>query len=210
MNTQIPPEEQYTSIPANSSDSEHIYWFPMKVTPSRCLKICELLKNQGVEYFFPYDEKVEFDTEKYEITQTPKIDDLIFVKGTKPQLTALKHSGTLLRFMRFVTFIPQSKLRNDMTRLERRAVNRIMVIPDAEMEQFIKVVSQESTRVSLLPFSDSLKQIGHKIRIIQGPLAGIIGTLRRISNNKHIHIDCGNLITIQIDYMPKAMYEKLD
>lgn len=209
IKTNIRSEENISSIPANSSDSEHIYWFPMKVPPSRCLKICELLKEQEIDYFMPYDEILEPDSKQYKITTTPKIDDLIFVRSTKVQLTILKHSGSLLRFMRFITFIPKSKKHNEMTRLERRAANRIVVIPNAEMEQFIKVINQESSRVSLIPFSETFNHIGHKIRIIQGPLAGTIGTLRRISGNKHVHIDCGNLFTVQIDYMPKDRYEVL-
>ena len=203
-------EETTTSIPANSLDSEHTYWFPMRVTYGRSLKVGEQLAEMEIEYFLPYDEKLEPHPEKYRILTTPLINNLIFVRSSKDKLVELKHSESILRHMRFITFIPESKKHKDMTPLERSAANRILIIPDSEMKQFIRTVNENTSRVTLIPFSETFKHIGHKIRIIQGPLAGTIGTLRRISGNKHVHVDCGNLITVQIDYMPKDMYERLD
>ena len=94
--------------------------------------------------------------------------------------------------------------------MEKDAVRRIVVVPDAEMSQFFQAIKQTTNHVTLIPYSDVFKYIGHKIRILEGPLAGYIGTLRRFKKNKNVCIDCGGFLTAKLGYMRKDKYEIIE
>lgn len=199
------------SIPSYGSSSNEVHWFPMRIAYDKdALVICTALEEQNIEYFLPTDDTVVVNGESTKVVKKPKLKDLIFVHSTKSHLTELKHKDTKCRYLRFITYIPHSEIRNGMTTLERSASNRIVIIPDAEMEQFMKVVTNDSIKITLIPYSETFNHIGRKIRILQGPLEDCVGTLRRIKNNKHVHIDCGGIVTVQLGYMRKEMYELLD
>lgn len=199
-----------TSIPAHGDEDQVVHWFPMRVVYDKVLLVNRTLEELGVEHYLALEEKIDISSGKPRVISVPIIDDLIFVHSTKKHITELKHGFAHCQHLRFITFIPRSELRNGMTEMEKEAVRRIVVVPDAEMSQFFQAINQTTNHVTLIPFSDVFKYIGHKIRILQGPLAGCVGTLRRIKKNKHVHIDCGGFLTAELGFMPKEMYEIIE
>lgn len=216
INTGIDTEEvlyssQYSSsIPAHGHEDLVVHWFPMRVVYNKVLLVNQTLEKLGVEHYLALEEKIDISSGKAIIVSIPIIDDLIFVRSTKKHITELKHGSAHCQHLRFITFIPHSKLRNGMTEMEKEAVSRIVVVPDAEMSQFLQAINQMTNHVTLIPYSQVFKYIGHKIRILQGPLAGCIGTLRRIKKNKRVCIDCSIFLTAELGYMPKEMYEIIE
>lgn len=200
-----------SSIHAYGGSDQEPHWFPMRVAYNKdVMEIGYALEIQEIEYFLPKDIVVEPHAEGPKYKFRPKIADLIFVHTTKTRLTELKHNGSPCRYLRFITFIPHSDQRLHMTPMERSAANRIVIIPDDTMSIFMKIVDYYANQIELIPYSETFNHIGRKIRILQGPLAGTIGTLRRIKNNKHVHIDCGGILTVQLGYVPKEMYELVE
>lgn len=196
------------SIPAYGKSEQELHWFPMRVAYDQdIMKIRKALGEQNLESYLPTEDEIVPCHDGHKVITKPKVKDLIFVHSTKSELTQVKHTRTLCRYLRFITFIPHDELKKQMTLLERSAANRIIVIPDEEMYGFIKAVDENANHVELIPYSETFNHIGRKIRILQGPLAGTIGTLRRIKNNKHVHIDCGGIVTVELGYMPKGKYE---
>ena len=182
----------------------------MRVVYDKVLQVNRTLKKLGVEHYLALEKKIDVSSGKPKVVSIPIIDDLIFVRSTKKHITELKHTAAHCQHLRFITFIPRSELRNGMTEMEKEAVRRIVVVPDAEISQFFQAINQTANHVTLIPYSDVFKYIGHRIRILQGPLAGCIGTLRRIKKNKHVHIDCGGFLTAELGYMPKEKYEIIE
>lgn len=204
-------DRRIQSIPAYGCLDQEAHWFPMRVSYGRSVKVAQELEKLKIEYFLPVKEQVKTNIENYSIVCSPIIHNLIFVRSTKAELTDLKHRPNCpCRHLRFMTYIPRNAQHNEMTMQEQRFANRIIIVPGEEMQLFIKTVSLLCDQVSLISYSETFNHIGRKIRIIQGPLAGCIGTLRRIKNNKYVHIDCGGIVTAQIRYLPKAMYELID
>lgn len=199
-----------SSIPAFGDIDKDVHWFPLRVAYNHLLEVKKQLDELKIESFIPTEEQAEAHAEGYKKVDILQIDDLIFVHSTKAILTEIKHRNKKCRHLRFVTFIPYSEKKVKMTRLELCAVNRILVIPNSEMEEFIHAVNEYRNKVQILPYSEIFNHIGRKIRILEGPLAGSIGTLRRIKNNKHVHIDCGGLITAELGYIQKSCYELLE
>ena len=216
INTRIDTEEvlcssqNSTSIPAHGDEDQVVHWFPMRVAYNKVLLVNKTLKKIGVEHYLPVEEKIDVSSGKPKVVCKPIIDDLIFVRSTKNHITELKNGTAHCQHLRFITFIPRSELRNGMTETEKDAVRRIVIVPDSEMSQFFQAINQTTNHVKLIPYSEVFKYIGHKIRILQGPLAGCIGTLRRIKKNKHVHIDCGGFLTAELGYIPKEKYEIIE
>lgn len=202
--------DKLSSIHAADTEQER-HWFPMRVAYDKdVLKISHELKKLEIDFFLPADDEILPHAEGYNIRKKPIIMDLIFVHATKTELTDLKHRSSLCRYLRFITYIPYSDQKRNMTPMERSSANRIVIIPDVEMQAFIHAVTLLNENVTLIPYSETFNHIGRKIRILQGPLAGTIGTLRRIKNNKHVHIDCGGLLTAELGYVPREMYELIE
>ena len=199
-----------SSIPTHGDEDQVVHWFPMRVVYDKVLLVNRTLDELGVEHYIALEEKIDISSGKPRVVSIPIIDDLIFVRSTKKHITELKHGFAHCQHLRFITVIPRSELRNGMTEMEKDAVRRIVVVPDAEMSQFFQAINQTTNHVTLIPYNDVLKYIGHKIRILEGPLAGYIGTLRRLKNNKRVCIDCGGFLTANLGYMPKDKYEILD
>lgn len=198
---------QCCSIPTGEASNNEVHWFPMRVAYEHIKGVARDLKKADLRYFIPANKRVEAHVEGYKIVEVPILDDLIFVQSTKANLEESKKSDTYLRYLRFITFIPHGALRNDMTPMEKSLATRIVTIPNAEMEEFFKTIDENADNVTLIPYRETFNHIGRKIRMLQGPLAGKICTLRRIENNKHVHIDLKGFLTIQLNYTPKAMYE---
>lgn len=199
-----------SSIPSHGDENQVVHWFPMRVVYDKVLLVNRTLEELGVEHYLALEEKIDISSGEPRVVSVPIIEDLIFVRSTKNHITELKHGSAHCQHLRFITFIPRSELRNGMTESEKDEVRHIVVVPDAEMSQFFQAINQTTNHVTLIPYSDVFKYIGHKIRILQGPLTGCIGTLRRIKKNKHVHIDCGGFLTAELGFMPKEMYEIID
>ena len=199
-----------TSIPTHGDEDQVVHWFPMRVVYDKILLVDKTLGKLGVDHYLALEEKIDVSSGKPKVIKKPIIDDLIFVHSTKKHITNLKHTAAHCQHLRFITIIPRSELRNGMTESEKDEVRRIVVVPDAEMSQFFQAINQTTNHATIIPFSEAFKDIGRKIRILQGPLAGCIGTLRRVKNNKRVYIDCGGFYTAELGFMPKETYEKLD
>ena len=216
INTGIDTEEvlyssqHSTSIPTHGDEDQVVHWFPMRVVYDKVLLVNRTLEELGVEHYLALEEKIDTSSGKPKVIKKPIIDDLIFVRSTKKHITELKHGFAHCQHLRFITFILRSELHNGMTEMEKDAVSRIVVVPDAEMSQFLQAINQTTNHVTLIPYSDVINYIGHKIRILQGPLAGCVGTLRRYKKNKHVHIDCCGFLSARLGYMRKDKYEILD
>lgn len=198
--------QHISSIPSHGDEDQDVHWFPMRVVYDKVLLVNRTLEELGVEHYLALEEKIDISSGEPRVVSVPIIENLIFVRSTKKHITELKHGSAHCQHLRFITFIPRSELRNGMTEMEKDAARRIVVVPDAEMSQFFQAINQTTYHVTIIPFSEAFKDIGRKIRILQGPLAGCIGTLRRVKNNKRVYIDCGGFYTAELGYLPKDKY----
>ena len=197
--------ESKNYIPAYGANNE-LHWFPMKVALSRVLSVGKVLDEANIKFFIPTNEDVIPNIDGHKIVQIP-IADLIFIYSSKDKIEYLKATNQYCHSLCFITEIPHSEIKIDMTELEKRQVNRIIIVDDLSMAKFLDNINTIRNKVTLLQYSETFSHIGKRIRIIDGPLAGTEGVLRRVKGNKHVHLDLGNLLTAQIDYVPGHMYE---
>lgn len=198
-------KESKNYIPAYGANAE-LHWFPMKVALSRVLSIGNVLNQENIKFFIPTNEDVIPSIGGHKIVQIP-MADLIFIYSSKDKIEHLKATNQYCHSLCFITEIPHSEIKICMTELEKRQVNRIIIVDDLSMTKFLDNINKIRNKITLLQYSETFTHIGKHIRIIDGPLAGTEGVLRRVKGNKHVHLDLGNLLTAQIDYVPGYMYE---
>ena len=194
-----------TYIPAYGSNADK-YWLPMKIAKSRALLVSEILDEEKIVYFLPTNDEILSKKETHQVATVP-MADLIFIHSSKDKIEQLKVSNKYCHSLCFTTEIPHSEIKAGMTELEKRQVNRIIIVDDQTMTKFLENISKIRNKITLLQYSETFSHIGKRIRLIDGPLAGTEGVLRRVKANKHIHLDLDNLLTAQIDYVPGHTYE---
>ena len=167
-------------------------WFPMRVTYGRELVIKAYLDKASIENFIPmHYEFIEIKGERVK-KLVPAINNLIFVRHTQEKLTELKMYDRNFEPLRYM----MRESIYDSTR-------EIMTVGDEDMENFLKVAKEPTERVCFLSPSEYINNIGKKVKITQGPFAGVEGTIKRIKRNKHVVVQLEDIIAAAIDFVPK-------
>lgn len=179
-----------------------LQWFPMRVTYNRELKVKECLDQRGIENFIPmHYERVEVKGYR-KMKLMPAIHNLIFIRSTKEALIELKHTQKDCEPMRFMTR-PVSVVGEGLP-------SEILVIPDRQMENFLRVASVQDERVMFLDYSGFLHKEGRRVRVMEGCFAGVEGTLKRIKKNKHVVVQLEGVAAVAITYLSPSSLVLID
>ena len=165
----------FVSSPLNSMRNRtDICWFPMYVSYSREMKVKEALDSLAIDNFLPmHYEMVEHDGVRHR-ELVPAIHNLIFVRSSQERLTELKMTNKTCTLMQYMI----SKARTPQEQTE------IITVPDAQMNNFMRVASSLDDKVVFLEYTDFLDKEGKKVRIVDGNFAGVEGVIKRIKKNK--------------------------
>ncbi len=169
------------------------YWFPMRVTYHRELKIKSLLDELGIENFLPmHYELIETKTGGKKSVLTPAIHNLLFVHSTQERLTELKMTREELSPMRYIM---------------KRSLDKqseILTVPDQQMDNFMRVASVQDDRVMFLDCNNFINKIGQRVKIIDGFFAGVEGVIKRINKNKRVVVQLEGLAAVAIAFIPSS------
>ena len=174
-----------------STCGDPLLWFPMRVTYHREAAIKAYLDSIGVESYLPMCYTFEGKAEKRRRVLVPAIHNLIFVHSTRKRLTELKTTRAELLPLRYM-----------MHHSSNGDFREIMVVPDKQMEDFIRISSIHDDRVMLLEYNDYLRHVGKRVRIIEGQFAGVEGAIKRIKNNRRVVVQIEGIAAVAITYVP--------
>lgn len=185
-------------------DNQHqqLKWFPMRITygrPERMIRFQELLKKEHLEYFLPM--RVDYQkTDDWNVRKSyvPAVNGLIFIHSTQEELTNLK--------MTRKGFEPMHYCMNLFAETE---ADRILVIPDRQMDNFMSVYTRNDSRISLLEYTDFIAKPGKRVRITQGDFENTIGTIKRIKKNQCIVVQLEGFTALAIAFVPPSWLEEL-
>ena len=170
-----------------------IHWFPMRVTYHREMKIKSLLDKLNIENFIPMRyELMETRDEGKKRVLLPAIHNLIFVHSSQETLTRLKMTQAEFSPMRYM----MKKSLIDSRRSE------IIIVPDDQMNNFMKVASVQDDRVIFLNYEELNCKTGERVRIIDGYFAGVEGTIKRINRNKRVVVQIEGVAAVAIAFVP--------
>ena len=149
----------------------------------------ECLDNIGVENFLPLRYAIIDTAEGRKRKLVPAVSNLIFVHSTREKITQLKMFKREFEPLRYM-------MRSSASGYE------VLVVPDVQMENFMRVASVTDDSVIYLETSDSLNRVGTRVMITDGPFAGVEGVVRRIRKNKHVVVSIEGVASVAIAYVP--------
>ena len=164
----------------------------MRVTYNRELIIKEQLDKLGIECFLPMCYKVVDEKGKRMHKLVPAISNLIFIHSTNEIVSNLKMFDKRFEPLRYIMKVSHIDATRD-----------IMTVPEASMENFIKVTKEPSEKVFYLNPGDYINNnVGKKVAIVDGPFAGVVGIIKRIKRNKHVVVQIEDIAAAAIEFVP--------
>jgi transcription antitermination factor NusG len=141
-------------------------WHALYVRSRSEKKVLSQLEEMGIEAYLPLVTKIKKWSDRRKKIEEPLFKSYVFVRSNaKEYLPILNVYGVL----KFVTF-------------EREAV----VVPDNQIVAIKKFVEDyEHGEEYKMRNTEDLK-VGQKVRIINGPMKNLVGTLETICNKRHL------------------------
>lgn len=174
------------------------FWFPMRVTYSRELKVKAELDRLGIENFLPMTYKLaDAGTEHPRRELVPAINNLIFVRSSKSRINSLK-STELLQPLRYIM---------DRTAKEEHT---IMTVPDVQMQNFMRVASRTDDSVMFLNDETVVGREGKRVLITGGVFDGITGVIRRVKRCKRVVVELEGIASVAIAFVPSVLLKEID
>lgn len=148
----------------------------------------KLLSEKGFDLFTPMKTTVRKQGRTKVRTETPILQDLLFVNTTRIDLDPIVELVPTLQY-RFV---------------RGKGYMEPMVVRDEDMDRFIKAVNNTPDPEILLPSSITKEMIGRKVRIEGGPLDGYIGNLIKVRGTKkrRLIVEIPDIITATVEVDP--------
>ena len=170
----------------------------MRVTYRREFKVKDALESMDIECFVPMQYQWVGQPGNEKKMLVPAIHNLIFVRSTQETLTTLKMTRPEFEPMRYI-MQPSAQGKKE-----------IMVVPDRQMDNFLKVAQVQDDSVMFLEYSDFIRKVGKKVRIKAGTFAGVEGTIKRIKNNRHVVVQIEGVAAVAITFVPPALLELIE
>ena len=173
-------------------------WFPMRVTYSREMKVKRELDRLGIENFVPMTYRL-FDTEGADPHRElfPAINSLIFVHSTQELISRLKLSNEALEPLRYM-----------MDRTSGKK-HEIMMVPDRQMEIFMRVAAMTDDSVMFLDEKSVIGKEGKHVRIMGGVFKGVEGVIRRVKRCKRVVVELEGIASVAIAYVPAVFLKEI-
>ena len=164
-------------------DHNTVHWFPMRVTYGQEMKLKDRLDTIGVERRL-----------------VPAISNLIFIRSSQVVITGLKMFDPVCSPLRYI--IRESGI-DDM--------REIMTVTDDAMDNFMRVAKMQDDSVFFLTPGDYVvNNVGKKVRIINGPFAGVVGVIKRVRRNKHVVVQIDDIAVAAIEFVPNQYLVELE
>ena len=174
-----------------------LFWFPMRVTYSREVLVRDELTRQGIKTFLPMKAILRDENTSHPRHElAPAVSNLIFVHSTKDIITRVKHTNAVLEPLRFMI---------DRTSEDQR----IMTVPDRQMENFMRVAAVSDDRVIYLDEVQWVGKEGRRVRVTGGVFKGTEGVIRRVRRNKCVCVEIGGVVAVAIAFVPGALLEEI-
>lgn len=195
------------SIPNTQPFDAHIpdelkSWFPMRIAhgrPERTLGIRDFLTQHQVETFLPMTYKMKVIKGKPKRVLLPAIDNLIFIRSVEECITFMKRTQSVLLPLRYILWHPVDS-----------EYASILRIPDRQMQNFMRVAGVQDDRVMYLGNKDFSQKIGRKVRILDGPFKGVVGTIYRVKKDRRVVVSLDNITSVAISYINPSLLQEIE
>ena len=178
------------------SAPEESVWFALSAPYRREKKAQELLDSKGIDNYVAmhYESVVRRGIKKR--VRVPVIHNLVFAHCTRSEIDAVKRGVPYLQF--------------HTTRVEGKNVP--IVVPDAQMEQFMKVCDTFDSDLRFFGPGEVNLAKGAKVRILEGQFKGVEGTFVRVAGmrSRRVVVEVPLVVYVATAYVAPEDLEILD
>ena len=173
-------------------------WYAMRVTYGRELKI-QAAMNGKFETFIPkcYKTVERFGKRHYELTSC--ISNLLFIYGTRNQIEEERQK--------------QAEIKNDkkwhLLNFIMNHENKMITVPNKQMEDFIRISNLPVEEIIPLDIREGESLTGQRVKVIDGPLVGIEGFIKRIEGNKRVVVTIDGILATALKLISPSLLTKI-
>lgn len=155
--------------------------------------------NGKFETFIPkcYKTVERFGKRHYELTSC--ISNLLFVYGTKNQIEEERQK--------------QAEIKNDkkwhLLNFIMNHENKMITVPNKQMEDFIRVSNLPAEELIPLDIREGESLTGQRVKVIDGPLVGIEGFIKRIEGNKRVVVTIDGILATALKFISPSLLTKI-
>lgn len=151
-----------------------------------------LLDSADIENYIPMQQKIQVVDGKKRKALVPAVHNLVFVHSSKEIIQPFKKQVPYLQYI------------IDRSRGEDAGP---LIVPDRDMENFMKVVQVCQDSLEYLPVGDRNFPAGAKVRIIGGELDGVEGILSRSgkSKDKKLFVTLNGILSVKATVSPDSV-----
>ncbi len=161
------------------------------------MRLKAYLESQNIECFLPMKIQTEVIDGRRIIHKVPAINSLIFIHLEQDKLTELKRTRTELASLRYY-----------MHHYPGRP-SEIITIPDKQMENFMRAVSVDDSRIMFLGNQDFSKKIGRPVRVVDGPFKGVEGIVCRVKKDRRVIVYLKDILTVALSCISPDLLEEI-
>ena len=85
----------------------------------------------------------------------------------------------------------------------------IMTVPDAQMQNFIRVASKTDDSVMFLNDETVVGKVGKHVLITGGVFDGVTGVIRRVKRCKRVAVELEGIATVAIAFVPSVLLKEI-
>lgn len=166
---------------------DEILWFAMGAPYRNEFKVEEMLKSRSIEVYLPRTRKIAVKNGRKTTCESPAVGNLLFVHSSLNRINSVK---PLIPHLQFKTFHTQDR-------------NERIVVPDEQMQDFIRVSSGEVECRYLSPDEVDIAK-GTRVRVIGGGLDGVEGVFMKVKGrrNRRLVILVEGAVAIETEVSP--------
>ena len=174
------------------ANNQEIHWYPLRVAYGnirRLLTLSRFLEERHRVHYIP----MEYVTRGDKLEAVPVISNLLFVNTSLEDLTTLKHTAGFQDLRFIMRPVPDSKERQQ----------EVIWVRDREMDDFIRVTSEQNQRVLYLNNLDFALRPGARVQVKDGPFAGVQGIVKSIQKHLCVVLPVAGVAAVAILNVPK-------
>lgn len=155
--------------------------------------------NGKFETFIPkcYKTVERFGKRHYELTSC--ISNLLFVYGSRNQIEEERQKHIEIK----------DDKKSHLLSFIKNHIDEPIFVPDKQMEDFIRVSNLPAEELIPLDIREGESLTGQRVKVIDGPLVGIEGFIKRIEGNKRVVVSIDNFCYTALNFISPKFLMKI-
>ena len=155
--------------------------------------------NGKFETFIPkcYKTVERFEKRHYELTSC--ISNLLFVYGSRNQIEEERQKHIEIKY---------DKKYHQLNFIKNHE-NEIIKVQNKQMEDFIRVSNLPAEELIPLDIREGESLTGQRVKVIDGPLVGIEGFIKRIEGNKRVVVTIDGMLATALKFISPSLLTKI-